>query len=51
MDNAEAVYADNPNNKVEDAVAEEVVESSEMVDTETGEVLQPETKPKEESDF
>lgn len=51
MDNAEAVYADNPNNKVEDAVAEEVVEASETIDTETGEVLQPETKPKEESDF
>lgn len=41
----------NFTNKVEDAVAEEVVEASEMVDTETGEVLQPETKPKEESDF
>lgn len=51
MDNAQAVYADNPNNKVEDAVAEEIQESTETIDTETGEVLQPETKPKEESDF
>lgn len=51
MGNAQTVYADNPNNKVEDAVAEEVVEASETIDTETGEVLQPETKPKEESDF
>lgn len=51
MGNAQTVYADNPNNKVEDAVAEEVVDASETIDTETGEVLQPETKPKEESDF
>lgn len=51
MDNAEAVYADNPNNKVEDAVAEEIQESTETVDTETGEIIQPEIKPKEENDF
>lgn len=51
MGNAQTVYADNPNNKVEDAVAEEIQESAETIDTETGEVLQPETKPKEESDF
>ena len=51
MDNAQAVYADNPNNKVEDAVAEEIQESTETIDTETGEVLHPENKPKEESDF
>lgn len=38
-------------NKVEDAVAEEVIDASETIDAETGEVLQPETKPKEESDF
>ena len=51
MGNAQTVYADNPNNKVEEAVAEEIQESAETIDTETGEVLQPETKPKEESDF
>ena len=51
MGNAQTVYADNPNNKVEDAVAEEVVEASETIDTETGEVLQPENRPKEENDF
>lgn len=51
MGNAQTVYADNPNNKVEEAVAEEIQESTETIDTETGEVLQPETKPKEESDF
>lgn len=51
MGNAQTVYADNPNNKVEDAVAEEIQESTETIDTETGEVLQPENKPKEESDF
>ena len=51
MGNAQTVYADNPNNKVEDAVAEEIQESTETTDTETGEVLQPENKPKEESDF
>lgn len=51
MGNAQTVYADNPNNKVEDAVAEEIQESTETIDTETGEVLQPETKPKEENDF
>ena len=51
MGNAQTVYADNPNNKVEDAVTEEVVDAAEMVDTATGEIIQPETKPKEESDF
>lgn len=52
MGNVQTVYADNPNNKVEESVAEEVVEASETIDTETGEVLQPENKPKkEESDF
>lgn len=51
MGNAQTVYADNPNNKVEDTVAEEIVDTSETVDISNGEVLQPETKPKEESDF
>lgn len=51
MDNAQAVYADNPNNKVEEAVAEEIQETTETVDTETGEIIQPEAKPKEENDF
>lgn len=51
MDNAQAVYADNPNNKVEDAVAEEIQESTETVDTETGEIIKKEEKPKEENDF
>lgn len=40
MDNAEAVYADNQKgNKVEDAVAEEIKEDAEVVNTETGEVV------------
>lgn len=34
-----------------DADFEEIQESTETIDTETGEVLQPENKPKEESDF
>lgn len=34
-----------------EAEYEEIQESTETIDTETGEVLQPETKPKEESDF
>lgn len=52
MGSAQAVYADNPNGKVEDAVAEEVVETTETVDTETGEIIQHESNPKqEESDF
>lgn len=51
MGNAQTVYADNPNNKVEDAVAEEIQESTETVDTATGEIIQPETKTKEENDF
>lgn len=38
-------------NKVEDAVAEEVVDAAETVDTATGEIIQPEAKPKEENDF
>lgn len=51
MDNAQAVYADNPNNKVEDAEAEEIQESTETIDTETGEIIKNEDKPKEENDF
>lgn len=51
MGNAQTVYADNPNSKVEDAVAEEIKEPTETVDTETGEIIQPENKPKEENDF
>lgn len=51
MGNAQTVYADNPNSKVEEAVAEEIQETTETVDAETGEIIQPETKPKEESDF
>lgn len=51
MGNAQTVYADNPNNKVEEAVAEEIQETTETVDAETGEIIQPENKPKEESDF
>lgn len=51
MGNAQTVYADNPNNKVEEAVAEEIQETTETVDTETGEIIQPEAKPKEENDF
>lgn len=38
-------------NKVEEAVAEEIQETTETVDTATGEIIQPEAKPKEESDF
>lgn len=34
-----------------EAEYEEIQESTETIDTETGEVLQPETKPKEENDF
>lgn len=41
----------NFTNKVEEAVAEEIQENTETIDTETGEVLQPEAKPKEENDF
>lgn len=51
MGNAQTVYADNPNNKVEDAVAEEIQESTETVDAETGEIIKKEEKPKEENDF
>ena len=51
MGNAQTVYADNPNNKFEDAVAEEIQETTETVDTDTGEIIQPENKQKEESDF
>lgn len=51
MDNVQAVYADNPNNKVEDAEAEEIKEPAETVDTETGEIIKKEEKPKEENDF
>lgn len=53
-DDDEMLAGDNQpkfDNKVEDAVAEEIQETTETIDTETGEVLQPETKPKEESDF
>ena len=53
-DDDEVLGGDNQpkfDNKVEDVVAEEIQESTETIDTETGEVLQPETKPKEESDF
>lgn len=39
------------NRDIVDAVAEEVVETSETIDTETGEIIQPESKTKEESDF
>lgn len=39
MDNAEAVYADNQNNKVEDVEAVEIQESNEIVDVETGEIV------------
>lgn len=38
-------------NKVEDAVAEEIKEPTETVDTETGEIIKKEEKPKEENDF
>lgn len=51
MENAQAVYADNQqkNNNVEDVEAEEVNESTEVVDTESGEIIQ---QPKqEENDF
>lgn len=51
MGNAQTVYADNPNNKVEDAEAEEIKEPTETVDTETGEIIKKEEKPKEENDF
>lgn len=51
MGNAQTVYADNPNNKVEDAEAEEIKEPTETVDTETGEIIKKEDKPKEENDF
>ena len=54
MENAETVYADNQSkeNKIEDAVAEEIQESTETVDTETGEVVkQSEGQKQEESDF
>lgn len=51
MGNAQTVYADNPNNKVEDAEAEEIKEPTETVDTETGEIIKNEDKPKEENDF
>lgn len=51
MGNAQTVYADNPNNKVEDAVAEEIKEPTETVDTETGEIIKKEEKPEEENDF
>ena len=53
-DDDEMLAGDNQpkfDNKVEDAVAEEIQEGAETIDTETGEVLQPETKSKEESDF
>lgn len=53
-DDDEMLAGDNQpkiDNKVEDAVAEEIVEPTETVDLSTGEVLQPEAKPKEESDF
>lgn len=54
-DDDEMLAGDNQpkiENKVEDAVAEEIQESTETIDTETGEVLQPETNHKqEESDF
>lgn len=39
MGNAQTVYADNPNNKVEDAEAVEIQESNEIVDVETGEIV------------
>lgn len=38
-------------NKVEDAEAEEIQESTETIDTETGEIIKNEDKPKEENDF
>ena len=52
MENAETVYADNQSkeNKIEDAVAEEIHETTETVDLATGEVLPQEPK-KEETDF
>lgn len=51
MENAQAVYSDNQqkNNNVEDVEAEEVNESTEVVDTESGEIIR---QPKqEENDF
>lgn len=39
MENAQAVYADNQNNKVEDVEAVEIQESNEIVNTETGEIV------------
>ena len=53
-DDDEMLAGDNQpkiENKVEDAVAEEIQESTETIDTETGEIIQPENKPKEENDF
>lgn len=44
-------HVDGRSQNAIEAEYEEIQESTETIDTETGEVLQPETKPKEESDF
>lgn len=53
-DDDEMLAGDNQpkiDNKVEDAEAEEIKEPTETVDTETGEIIKKEEKPKEENDF